>query len=271
MAEKKGREFLTEEMEGKRLLGRIPKERVVKVNIKRPSKEIVKEYLKLSDVTGSVSDVLDSMGYTKNVIPATVLKPIKPRQRIAGPAITVCNQLDPTSVGLGYEKHLKFGHGADREAYHLAEPGDVVVIDGKGHDISNMGGLSVLVANAKGIAGNIVDGAVRDVETILETGYPVWSRGCTPITGKYRYVATSINAPIECAGVRVMPGDFIVADDSGIAVVPMDIVETVLETVKKWAEMEDELRDIISKRGYAIEEIMKISSKRYDLITGRAQ
>ena len=269
MPEEKGKGFLIEEMEGKKLLGRIPKDRIVKVNIRRPGKEIVKEYLELDDVTGSVSDVLDHMGITKNVVPATILKPIRSGTKIAGPAITVCNQPDPVSVGLGYEKHFKFSHGADREAYHLAEPGDVVVIDGGGHDISNMGGLSALVAKAKGLAGNIVDGAVRDIDTILETGYPVWSRGHTPVTGKYRYVATSVNAPIECAGVRVVPGDFVVADSSGVAIVPGDKVEQVLELAKKWASLEDDLREVITKKGYAIEEIMAISAKRYGLIAGR--
>ena len=198
MTEKKWKEYLKEELEGKRLLGMVSKDRIVKVKIKRPPQEVAQEFLKLEDVSSTVSDVLDSLGYTKNVIPASILKPINPGQgqKIAGPAITVQNVIDPTSVGLGYEKHLDFKHGADREAYQLGEPGDVVVIDGGGYDISNMGGLSACVAKAKGIAGNIVNGAVRDVELIRKTGYPVWSRGYTPITGKFRYEAISLNAPL---------------------------------------------------------------------------
>jgi len=269
MSKRKDRGFLTEEMEGKKLLGRIPRECIVKVNIPRPPKNIINEYLKLKDISSSVSDVLDSIGITKNVIPASILKPIKYGQKIAGPAITVCNQPDPTPVALGYEKNLTFNHGADREAYHLAEQGDVIVISGGGYDISNMGGNSALVAKAKGLAGNIVDGAVRDIETILETEYPVWSRGHTPITGKYRYVATYINSPINCSGIRIIPGDFIVADDSGVAVIPENKVEEVLEKAKKWAELEDEIHETIKKRGYDIEEIMRLSGKRYYYIRRR--
>jgi 4-hydroxy-4-methyl-2-oxoglutarate aldolase len=265
MSEKKWKEYLTEEIEGKRLLGMVSKDRIVKVHIKRPPKRVAEEFLKLEDVASTVSDVLDSLGYTKNVIPASVLKPINPGtgQKIAGPAITVQNVIDPTSVGLGYEKHLDFKHGADREAYQLGEPGDVVVIDGAGHDISNMGGLSATVAKAKGMGGNIVNGSVRDVELIRKTGYPVWSRGYTPITGKFRYECIALNCPVECAGVKVVPGDFIVADDSGVAVIPAAIVEKVLELAVRWTAIEDELIQAIEKRGYDIDEIMRLTTKRY--------
>ena len=263
MSEKKWKEYLTEEKDGKRLVGYVPKERIVSVDIKRPRKEVAEEFVKLDDASATVSDVLDSMGFSKNAISATTLKPIKPGQRIAGPAITVHNLPDTTSVGLGYEKHMDFKHGSDREAYQIAEPGDVIVIDGEGYDISNMGGLSATVANAKGCAGNIIYGSVRDVETIRKTGYPVWSTGHTPATGKFRYECISLNAPVKLAGVKVMPGDFIVADDSGVAVIPSDIVEEVLALAKKWTAIEDELRAKIDKHGYDIEMIMKLTTKRY--------
>lgn len=61
MAEKKWKEYLTEELEGKRLLGMIPKDRIVKVRIKRPPKRVAEEFLKLEDVSSTVSDVLDSL------------------------------------------------------------------------------------------------------------------------------------------------------------------------------------------------------------------
>lgn len=137
------------------------------------------------------------------------------------------------------------------------------MINGGGHDISNMGGLSACVAKAKGIAGSIVDGAVRDVELIRKRGYPVWSRGLTPITGKFRYEAISLNAPIECAGVKVVPGDFIVADDSGVAVIPADIVEEVCKLAKRWTELEEELIKLIDERGYDIEAITRLTRRRY--------
>ena len=108
MGEEQWKEYLKEEKEGKKLLGILPKERVYKVQIKRPRKGIAEEFLKLEDVSATVSDVLDSMGLTKNVISATTLKPMNPGQKVAGPAITAHNLPDITSVGLGYEKKLLF-------------------------------------------------------------------------------------------------------------------------------------------------------------------
>jgi regulator of RNase E activity RraA len=73
----------------------------------------------------------------------------------------------------------------------------------------------------------------------------------------------ALNAPIECAGVKVTPGDFIVADDSGVAVIPADIVEKVLELAVRWTAIEDELIRAIEKHGYDIDEIMRLTTKRY--------
>jgi regulator of RNase E activity RraA len=69
-----------------------------------------------------------------------------------------------------------------------------------------MGGLSTLVAKKYGLAGNIVDGGVRDIQDMRSLDYPVWSRGITPITGKFRFEALEINGPVVC-GVS-SPGDW---------------------------------------------------------------
>ena len=263
MAKKQWKDYLTEEKEGKKLLGMMPKERIYKVGIRRPPKRVAEEFLSLEDASATVSDILDSRGFTNNVISATTLNPIKPGQRMAGPAITAHNLPDSISVGIGYEKHMLFKHGTDREAYQVAEPGDVIVLDGEGYDISNMGGLSATVAKARGCAGNVIYGSVRDVETIRKTGYPVWATGHTPVTGKFRYEGIAINVPVKLAGVKVNPGDFIVADDSGVAVIPFDIVEEVLDEAKKLTAIEDDLREFIEKHGYDIEKIMELTKKRY--------
>ena len=62
-----------------------------------------------------------------------------------------------------------------------------------------MGGLSTLMAKKYGLAGNIVDAGVRDIQDIRGLDYPVWSRGITPITGKFRFEALQINGPVVCA------------------------------------------------------------------------
>jgi regulator of RNase E activity RraA len=259
------REFLKEELEGKKLLGMVPKDRIAKVKIERPSKKTIEELLTLEDIASTVSDILDEKGFTKNVIPASILEPMREGQKIVGPAITVRNIPDPNDVGIAWSRKLSVRYGGDREAYQLAEPGDVIVYDSGGYNISNMGGLSASIAVAKGIAGAIVDGAVRDIATIRKVGYPVWCRGRTPISGKFRYESVAINAAVNCAGVKVEPGDLIVAEDSGVAVVPRMMIEEVLERAKRVTNIEDELRKALKESGYDIKEIMRLTTKRYGL------
>ena len=99
-------------------------------------------------------------------------------------------------------------------------------------DTSNMGGQSVTVAKSMGFVGAIVNGAVRDVDTICNTGYPVWSKGVTPMTGKFRMQAMELNGPVTVHDIMVEAGDLIVADSSGVCAIPSGLIEIVLEKVK---------------------------------------
>ena len=80
-----------------------------------------------------------------------------------------------------------------------------------------------------GFAGAIVNGAVRDVPAIREVDFPVWSMGVTPITGKFRMEAMEINGPVRLHDIVVYPGDLIVADDSGVCVVPSDKIDQLID------------------------------------------
>ena len=135
-----------------------------------------------------------------------------------------------------------------------------MVIDGGGRgEVSAMGGLSTLVAKRYGLAGNIVDSGVRDVGEMKALDYPVWSRGITPITGKFRFEALEVNGLVVCGGVSVYPGDLVVADDSGVVIVPQrflrEVVRRAIETLKK----EKRLIEAIEE-GSSIGEIRKILS-----------
>ena len=89
---------------------------------------------------------------------------------------------------------------ATRDRYHLAEAGDVAVADFGGNlDVSNMGGQSCTVASSRGLAGAIVNGAVRDVNAIRRLDYPVWCCGKTPISGKHRMEAIEMNGPVTAS------------------------------------------------------------------------
>lgn len=253
---------MPEIVEGKELLGVIPKERIAKIRIERPSKKTIDEFLRLEDLTPTVSDVLDMLGMP-GTVPASVLRPLLEGRKMVGPAITLRNIPDRTTPHRGFSTGDFPRMGAERECYNIGEPGDVVVIDGGGRtDRSNMGGLSATIAKTKGIAGNVIDGGARDGDTIRKIGYPVWARSETPISSKFRHEAIEINGPVTCAGIQVRPGDLVLADDSGVVFIPPELVGEVLEKAKDLVVIEERMRAAILKRASS-QEIMKLYWSRY--------
>jgi regulator of RNase E activity RraA len=242
----------------KRLMGLIPPERIRTWRVSRPKQSLLRELLRFDGLTPTLSDILDSMGLT-GAVPGSVLKPVLAGKKIAGPAVTLKYIPERTVPAQSFQDRAK-AKLADRDAYALTEPGDVVVIDGAGMaEVSAMGGLSTTVAKACGLAGNIVDCGVRDVAEMRSLDYPVWSRGVTPITGKFRFEALEINGPIVCAGVRVSPGDLVVADDTGVVFVPQEyIAEVVRRTVAASRKEENLIRAL--QKGSSLGEIKKILS-----------
>ena len=126
-----------------------------------------------------------------------------------------------------------------------------------------MGGQSFTVAKSRGLAGAIVNGAVRDVDAIRRLYFPVWCLGQTPISGKHRMEAIEINGPVTLHNVAVNPGDLVVADDSGVCVVPAEKAESMLNSVTKILADESRMRDLISRKA-SISEQRKIFHKRYE-------
>jgi len=135
-------------------------------------------------------------------------------KRIVGPAFTV-----KARAGDNLMLH---------RAVDLAEPGDIIVCDGNG-DLSTalMGDLMLGHAMVRGIAGTVVDGAVRDVASLGKMAFGVWARGHTP-AGPWKEGPGEIGMPISCGGQVVMPGDLICCDEDGIVVVPMEEAAAVI-------------------------------------------
>jgi regulator of RNase E activity RraA len=214
--------------------------------------------LRFDGLTPTLSDILDSLGLAA-AVPGSVLKPVLAGKKIAGPAVTL-KYIPERMVPAKSFRDAVRAKLADRDAYALTEPGDVVVIDGGGMaEVSAMGGLSTTVAKAYGLAGNIVDCGVRDVAEMRNLDYPVWSRGITPITGKFRFEALEINGPIVCAGVQVSPGDLVVADDTGVVFVPQSHIAEVVRRAVEASRKEENLIRALEK-GSSLGEIKKILS-----------
>ncbi len=143
------------------------------------------------------------------------IRPLKPGMRVVGPACTVYGRQGDT---------LMLQRVGD-----AAEPGDVIIADAGGCDALSVIGerLSYYICIVRKCAGIIVDGAYRDTDGVLDLQIPFFGRAADPkLFGAIGPGA--INVPISCGGVAVHPGDLVVADDSGIVVIPFaEIDETI--------------------------------------------
>jgi 3-hexulose-6-phosphate synthase / 6-phospho-3-hexuloisomerase len=137
-----------------------------------------------------------------------------------------------------------------------AENGDVIVIDAHKSDIALWGGLASLSAKKKGIAGVIMDGAVRDIEEIRASGLTVFARSVTPTAGEPKGLG-ELNVSIKCAGAEVSPGDFIIADENGVVVVPKREVMEVANRALYVKEREERVREEI-KGGSSLGKVLEL-------------
>ena len=120
------------------------------------------------------------------------------------------------------------------EMIDAAKPGEVGVIVMEGTlDIAAMGNLMGTGAIARGMAGMVLDGAIRDIWDIRRMGLTVYARSSTPRTAVGHYATVAKNVPVQCAGVTVRPGDIIVADEDGVVVVPQERAEDVLKKARE--------------------------------------
>ncbi len=172
-----------------------------------------------SIATSTLANALDDAGYHDNVMQG--IHSVVAGSRFAGPAVTVRE----ASGEFGSFRSEDFRVGAIIDA---AGAGDVIVIDGGGALCSTWGGMASFAAKFKGVAGLVVDGAVRDLEEIIEFDFPVFARHMVPTTGRLRMKVEAINEPIVVYGVRVEPGDIIVGDGTGLVCLPRDDAEKIV-------------------------------------------
>ncbi|SRR5581483_7845634 len=116
-------------------------------------------------------------------------------------------------------------------AIHRAPAGTVVVVEAGDRDYAVAGGNVCAWAQQRGIAGFVVDGVIRDLAEVRERRFPVFARGVIPIPGAKARLGV-LGGPVTCGGVRVEPGDVVVADEEGIVVVPRGRAEEVLRAAE---------------------------------------
>ncbi|WP_256831910.1 RraA family protein [Paenibacillus sp. Pae15] len=179
---------------------------------KRPSEQLVNQFRSI--VTPHISDNVNRIHAM-----SAGLRPYHKEGQLVGAAVTV-----KTRPGDNLMVH---------KAIDLAQPGDVIVVDAGG-DVTNaiVGEIMMRIAQKKGIAGFVIDGSIRDTEAFKNDVFPVYARGVTH-RGPYKDGPGEINVPVSVGGMIVHPGDIMVGDADGLAVVPLEQAEEILELVKK--------------------------------------
>ena len=179
--------------------------------------------------TTNVSDAMDALnlrGSTYGIRPMW-----HTMGKIVGPAVTV----KMTAAGETKGKvHLGI------RAIEAARSGDVVVVDNGGRlDTSCWGGVLATGASVKGLSGVVIDGACRDLDDCVELGFPVYARGTVVATARGRVQEEATNVLIQFGGVQVRPGDLVMADKSGVVIVPAEWVDRVLEKAEQLFQKEE--------------------------------
>ena len=201
--------------------------------------------LRLHD-TPSVSDALDKLG-----IPGGLLgiKAVFSGCRVCGPAFTV--------------RYIPCGSVKKNVGDFLddVKPGQIVAIDNGGRTHCTVwGDLMAIVAKRNKVEATVIDGACRDIPTIVKEQYPMFSKGTFMMTGKDRVQLDAVNVPVTLGGVQVCPDDLLLGDDSGVVLIPAGRAEEVLRVTKEIAEKEiaieeavrsgSSLREARAKTGY---------------------
>ncbi len=188
-----------------------------------------------------LSDSLDTLGYRNQAFPPHI-RALDDELVLVGRART----------GLYREVfHIESGHNPYELEIALVDdlkPGEVAVLGcGSSKRIGPWGSLLTTASIARGGAGCITDGYVRDIKAIRRLKFPVFCAGIAPLDSKGRGEVAAIEVPIECAGVQVKPGDLMVGDADGIVAIPQEIESDALRLAFERVEKENETEAALAR------------------------
>jgi 3-hexulose-6-phosphate synthase/6-phospho-3-hexuloisomerase len=178
------------------------------------------------------------------------IQAVKPGLKAVGRAVTVA------AINGDWAKPV--------QAIDEAGPGDVIVVDVQGGDTAVWGELASWSCKVKGVEGVVIDGAIRDVDDIRAMDFPAWARHIVPNAGEPKGLG-EIGGEIRCGGQTVRRGDWIVADDMGVVVVPQDEAQEIANRSLDVRERENRLREEI-QRGSSLSKQLKL--KKWEKVVG---
>jgi len=187
--------------------------------------------------TGAISDILDEMGFTAQVLPHDI-QAIERGHTLAGRALTILGEptssIDPEVIFVPFLKML-----GDVKA------GDVLVSQPNDNVAAHLGELSSETAQHRGARGAVIDGGARDTDYIFKIKFPIFARYTTPsdIVGRWRLV--DYNVSIQIGRVKMDPGDYVVGDRDGVLVIPQAVAEEVVTRAEQVVQTENLVRKAI--------------------------
>ncbi|MCE2872129.1 MAG: RraA family protein [Oxalobacteraceae bacterium] len=189
--------------------------------------------------TGNIADAVEEATGARGWMSAD-MKPIYD-SRIVGRAATALMRPVLKNDTRKYTNHIL-------DILDEAPPGSVLVyVMQDGLEIAAMGNLMGTTAKVRGLAGAVIDGAVRDISELRRLEFPVWSRRVSPATSVGRMISVDKQIPVKCGEIMVNPGDYIVADADGVVVVPAAAAEKVIEFLALYDDKESKMIPIIER------------------------
>jgi regulator of RNase E activity RraA len=197
--------------------------------------------------TGTLGSLLDRAGIDGIIQGLRIIDPLK---RFAGRAFTVKMESGP--AGTYGERDFDLGPIID-----AAAPGDVIVFDNDGEAVASMGGIAALAAQLRGIAGVVADGALRDIDEIIDVGLPAYTRHVVLPSGVGRTKFLSVNTEVVVGGVTVRPGDIVVGDVGGLVVIPQSRAVELAALAQRVSERDRRAADAL-RAGHSFTEVIEM-------------
>lgn len=202
---------------------------------------------KLAQVScATLTTVLGKLGYRR--IFAKGVKPLTAGARLVGQALTLSYL--PMREDFWPIPPEEMSEYPQRVAIESVQPGDVLVIDARGNlEAGVLGDILAARVKARGAAGVVVDGVVRDSPAIREIGMPCYSRGVHASASMSDLLAIAVNRPAQCGGILVMPGDVVVGDEEGVVIIPLAVAEQAADQAFDQERLEIWVRQRIEAGG----------------------